>query len=444
MQAHAQQPHSPPRPNARRSVRRETLEFADGSCDCVIKSFHHPGAIGRLFDGRRARREFHLLRRLAAAGLRVPRAIEVCKGPRGPQLVTQVVPAAKSLEHWLTGVEEWPTGSDQSAGALGALMAGAHALGLDHGDIYPSNVLLDAEGDAWIVDLGSAKIGPAGLRKEDLIAAAASVREQTSARFRARFLRSYLRNLPANLLPSKLQLKPLIREVEARARLLRRSVVERHLGRWLRESGVCASGTNPKRLSSRTATRPELEACEKLAGETSEEHSHLPGYMLVRGDVGTVKAAWLGVARAREHNLACARPLLLNPEQNAWAVFAQPPSCEELFSKANPFSVAAQARALGRLFGLLCHRGLSLKATGPANFKMDAAGEVYLQPGARLEARDTSDPACDRRQCEALFPGLADWSLEFDGGRRAGKENQAAALIQDREPHSQTQAQRRG
>lgn len=444
MQAHAQQPHSPPGPHARRSVSRETLEFADGSCECVIKSFHHPGAVGRLLDGRRARREFNLLRRLEAAGLRVPRAIAIRRGPRGPQLVTQVVPSAKSLEHWLSGSEDWPTGAKQCAGALGALMARAHAIGLDHGDIYPSNVLLDAEGQAWIVDLGSAKIGPPRLREQDLIAAAASVREQTSARFRARFLRSYLRNLPADLLAPKLQLGPWSLELEARARLRRRSVVERHLGRWLRESGVCASGTNPRRISSRAATRAELEACEKLAEGTSAAHSHPPGSTLVTGDVETVKAAWLTAARAKEHNLAAARPLLLNPGPNAWAVFAQPPSCAELFAKANPLPAATQARALGHLFGLLSHRGLGLKAASAANFKMDAAGAVYLQPGAQLEARDTSDPASERRICEALFPGLAEWSLEFDCGRRAGEQNRAAPVLKDQGARSQAQPQRHG
>lgn len=78
------------------------------------------------------------------------------RDPHGAYLVMPLM-AGGGLDRAATGGWE-PTRVLRLAEQIGSALAYAHRLGLSHGDLHPGNVLLDAEGHAYLSDFGLARL----------------------------------------------------------------------------------------------------------------------------------------------------------------------------------------------------------------------------------------------------------------------------------------------
>lgn len=357
----------------------------------VVKRFHHPDPVARLFDHARAVDELDVLRELSRRGLAVPAPIEVRHEDGAWEIVTEWIQGAVSLEDVLSGRSPWPAPPEALARSLGRLLAEAHALGLDHPDLHPGNVLVRGEvhagrvrSRAWLVDLRRARLRETLATEvllRDLAHVAAGARETVSERFRARFLSAYLRTLPAALagaLPPRLELAE---RIEIDARLARRAHVERQRLRWTRSSSVC----RPFRERGERGFRSIRDETESYDSRTSSES-------LVRVDGlpwSELREVWYAAARLTEHALASARPVEIVRTPEPRAVLALP-------AGARPLAAAADrhASALGLLLGGLRDRGLSIEPLRPEALFVDPRGRIWIGPlvGASLVAAET-DPA---------------------------------------------------
>ena len=107
----------------------------------------------------RAAREFKLTAALREKGLAVPQPIAACVWHKGffyeGALITARIPGAQTLADSIESSEDLPY---TSLRAVGALIRKAHELGLDHVDLNARNLLLDQEGNPWIIDLDRCRI----------------------------------------------------------------------------------------------------------------------------------------------------------------------------------------------------------------------------------------------------------------------------------------------
>ncbi|MEW6071812.1 MAG: lipopolysaccharide kinase InaA family protein, partial [Planctomycetota bacterium] len=123
----------------------------------VVKRFFARGLLGGWRARTRARREHALLAALSAAGLPVPRPLDLARGDGAWEVRMAWIPAARPLADWLrAGVP--PGARERLLAALGRLLAAAHAAGLDDPDLHLGNVLVDAAGAPWLVDVHGARI----------------------------------------------------------------------------------------------------------------------------------------------------------------------------------------------------------------------------------------------------------------------------------------------
>lgn len=125
----------------------------------VLRHYRRGGMAARFSESRywwqgearvRSVAEFRLLRTMRARGLRVPRPIAAWFERRGMHyraaLLMERVPHASTLaERMRAGDAPWQ--------AAGRLVADAHRAGLDHADLNASNILFDADGAPWLIDL---------------------------------------------------------------------------------------------------------------------------------------------------------------------------------------------------------------------------------------------------------------------------------------------------
>ncbi len=340
---------------------RSVVLAAHGGETVVTKRFHHPHALRACFDRARARREFAALTAFARAGLPVPRALGVHAAEVGWELRLAAVEGARALRTLLDAREVPPGGWARLTERLGAGLARLQQSGWEHGDLHPGNVLVDARGQPWLIDLGAARRAPpeAARALAELVHGAAALREHLPARLRAPALRAWLGALPPELRP-RLTGRALAHAVEQRARLVRRHQVRIGLGRWLRES------SRVRRIEhggARAWVRRELDDA-RVAALLAAPAAH--GLVLC-GTRGELTARWLGAARLHEHGLSVAQPALFVPgshwRREAWAVF-EPPAPER------------RAASRADLCAALAERGLALAA---GSFVQDAAG-VYLDP----------------------------------------------------------------
>ncbi|ROR34751.1 3-deoxy-D-manno-octulosonic acid kinase [Inmirania thermothiophila] len=141
-----------------------------GGTACVLRHYRRGGVLapltgdGYLWTGlarSRPWREWHLLARLAALGLAVPRPVAARVVRRGlryrADLLTEYLPGALSLAARLArGPLEAGTWA-----AVGACIARFHAAGVDHADLNAHNVLLAPAG-VHLVDLDRGRIRAPG------------------------------------------------------------------------------------------------------------------------------------------------------------------------------------------------------------------------------------------------------------------------------------------
>jgi hypothetical protein len=367
--------------------------FAGGKVVC--KRFLHHGLLGRLRARSRARREHEMLSSLHLAGVRVPRplALERCEG--GWEVRMEWIEGARSLALHLAD----PASEGERPHLLrelGRLLAAAHLSGLDHPDLHLGNILVDGEGSPWLVDLHSARLcGPLTFERveEDLLDAAASLREHLSADLRRRMLVAWFRTLPPSHLPDLPDLRLLATRIEAPARSRRLAVVERGQGRWLRRSGICETG---EEQGNRILRRRDLPP-------TFPERARFPekgrgndrSILLVEGvSPRDLRGLWLAAARAFEHHLPTVAPGCLVLGEENWAAFTLPPDARRAAGAEGAIGECTE-QELGRALGLLHDRGLDPSSLASSDVCGRDPRGLVLRPLPRLAPFDPRPAGVD-------------------------------------------------
>lgn len=122
----------------------------------VLRGYRRGGLVARisraayLWQGEertRAFREFRLLAAMRAQGLRVPAPLAAGYWRSGliyrAAILIERIPEVRPLAHVLA-----PAACEAAGRAIAAL----HAAGVWHADLNAFNILLDAAGDAWLID----------------------------------------------------------------------------------------------------------------------------------------------------------------------------------------------------------------------------------------------------------------------------------------------------
>jgi tRNA A-37 threonylcarbamoyl transferase component Bud32 len=301
-----------------RAFRSVSLE-REGGAEVVVKRFHHPNPVLALFDATRARREHAALAALASGGTRVPRPLGIRPASGGWELRIEAIPGARPLSEALA--EAAPEDGRLLFERLGALLAALQRSGWRHGDLHPGNVLVDAAGEPWLIDLsGARRVSLDGACDiGELAALIGHVRESVPFEVWRPAVRAWRAGLPANLRPDHAGAE-LEGVVAARARVFRRRSVRAHLGRWLRYS----SRARPCPESPGTLVRRDLEG-------VAESELRARAALVAHGPREEVRARWLGAARLREHGLPVLAPTLHAPG-GGWSgrgarAFFEPESC---------------------------------------------------------------------------------------------------------------------
>lgn len=353
--------------NLNRTVTR--AREADGR-EVVIKRFHAEGALRRLGDRGRARREYASLARLRAEGVAVPTPLAWRRRDGAWELVAEWIPDTHTLGELMS---ENPHSLARDARLpldLGRLLASVHACGLDHRDLHPGNVLIGEGGGVWLIDLGGARFRRrfgAPLMVRDLIILCAGVREILPAGFRTRFFSAWWSALPARLRAALPERRTLIEGLEARARGRRRAVVLDNRARWLRESGVCR--------------RSNADGHALLVTREPDRLGDEPVLVRVHS-----RERWADSGRAADHAIPCARPLRLREGSDVEGLLGLPAGAERCDRRQAPPSGRLFFGA-GLLLGILRDRGLDLAELRADALWVDGDGQLFLGPGPRLEAR---------------------------------------------------------
>ena len=135
---------------------RSVVLERNGCEDVVVKRFHHPERLQSLRDPWRARAEFRALERLRAEGIRAPSPLGVVTGGGRCEVRMEAVKDALTLEELLEGAR--PVNWLRLAEKLGTMLARLHGARLDHEDLHPGNVLVDADDRPWLIDFHSLRV----------------------------------------------------------------------------------------------------------------------------------------------------------------------------------------------------------------------------------------------------------------------------------------------
>jgi len=243
---------------------------------------------------------------------------------------------------------------------LGDLLARVERVGLRHPDPHPGNVLVDASGRVWLVDLARARFaGPdPGQFRRMLIRACAGLRQTSTPGFRALIYRSYLRRRLATTEP------PNAAEIESEARSQQRLDVARRVDVWRRTSSATLATTTG--------------AGQRIIRVRAAGSGPDPGWITRRidGDRHTVAQIWSTLVRATLHALPTARPRTLALVPPWFVEFDVPEPGNETGG------VTAGPRHAAAFRMLLRDRGLMLEGEQ----LIDAEGRPYVGPAARLLA----------------------------------------------------------
>jgi len=349
----------------------------------VVKHYRSRGWLRRLGDRRRAERELRLLRELHAAGLHVPRPRGAERVEDGWELTAEWIEGARSVAELLRDPTDLPAPPELLARRLGTLVGHAHALGLAHGDLHAGNLLVDAAGEAWLVDVAGARLGPPltdEALERDLVGLAADAREFTTLRQRQRFLVSWRRRLGAER-SAPFRRADRLTTLELRARDQRREALLEHADRWTRPSGLCEERDLPggRALVARCGAEGLLRdpgALQQLAARAAagESKTRLGGVAVtLDGDPGA-SARWTTLGRAWQHGLPTLTPLaLLRLTRGDTAAYVTPPGAEP--------DPEAKAPGVPRTNEALRERGFQFEGDG---LWREADGATRLGPGCAL------------------------------------------------------------
>jgi tRNA A-37 threonylcarbamoyl transferase component Bud32 len=139
--------------------------------DMVLRHYWRGGMVGRVIKDRywrepvensRAMREFTLLDWMHAQGLPVPRPVAARYSPAWPfyraDLLMERLPGTRPLADLLAEaalpVADWMR--------IGAVIARMHRLGVHHTDLNCRNILLDGDGQIWLIDFDKCTRRPQG------------------------------------------------------------------------------------------------------------------------------------------------------------------------------------------------------------------------------------------------------------------------------------------
>ncbi len=377
----------------------------------AVKRFHSRGYLARLLDGRRARREYRMLRELALRGLPVPTALVPQRVQRRWQIGSSWIQGARPLEDVLAGRSPWPNEPRRVARRLGRLLGLAHARGVRQRDLHAGNVLLDDAGEPWIVDPAGIRLGPAGARAAgaDLERACGFLRERCTGGLRARALVAWRRAVPASLASAVLARPGAVVELERAGRRDRARALRANARRWTRASGVlrAVSVDGERWLVRRTRTHagPGTPALESLAPAARRRH-------------------WMVLGRLFEHGLAVPPPARVAP-QRGWAVelddlegFAPLPGRA---ARLAPHERRRLAFALGELLGSLRERGHDPGALGARDIWIGPRQRLLLAPEfvPRERRDDAFGPVDASRLVGSDDPSERERALFVCGARRA-------------------------
>ncbi len=153
--------------------RGSSLFLDAGREQWVLRPYRRGGLMARISEARylwtglertRAFRELRLTAQLFDQGLPVPRPVAAAATRCGltytAALITVRIPGARALAERLV---------DADAALLervGATLRRFHDAGLDHVDLNARNLLVDADGQVWLIDLDRCRLRPAGAWRE--------------------------------------------------------------------------------------------------------------------------------------------------------------------------------------------------------------------------------------------------------------------------------------
>lgn len=146
--------------------------------DAVLRHYRRGGLMARL--GRedytwlgesrvRSVAEFRLLGELHREGLPVPAPLVAGYWRRGwgyrAAILVERIAGARPLSQWLQGDADGAPWE-----AVGDMLARFHLAGLDHADLNADNVLVDAQGQPWLIDFDrcTRRIAAGGWRERNL------------------------------------------------------------------------------------------------------------------------------------------------------------------------------------------------------------------------------------------------------------------------------------
>ena len=380
-------------------ARRVRLEREAGAdAPRVVKRFESAGLFAARKDASRARREHELLEHLHAEGLAVPRPYGLERSGGAWEVAMEWIPDAVTLDELLSERAPWPINSSLLARRLGQLLARLHTAGVDHPDLHPGNVLVDADGQVWAIDFHKARLfarlGPSQLEAH-LARLAAGTRERAPTSFRLRFLSAWRRAFGPDKEFDRDDLAALARRLDARARRERHAAVEKRRLRWTRPGTAVRhvtleAGDGYERSDCEPGVARMLEAALEREGSTSRRTLlALPGeparrvLALSGGAWRPISAAWYCAARLEEHAIEAARPLAVARGRRPWAALELPAwghAPESWSELADPASL----RALGALGARLFDRGIEWTRVEPADLWIDGAGRVLPVSVTRL------------------------------------------------------------
>lgn len=339
----------------------------------LLKRFHSPSLLGRIRDRQRAERESQALERLRQAGLPAPRPLGVSRAQGAWELRMQEVPGARTLEQLLTADELAPAAMARLGSDLGELLAQLERSGLHHPDLHAGNLLVDDTQQLWLVD--PARLSrrlPKSSSRTSLVRLAAGVREISRSRFRRHFLEAWWASThkhPAG------EIETFAERVEILARAYRLKHVERRLQRWLRRSGASMLLDDGQRRGVRALAEFEPGGSERLLEFPTADQA---------------RAAWLQLAKLREHNLPAWPPAELELAPRPGVRVCLPAGAQSLNGLPDP-------RRLGELLGALHDRGLSLAKLSTQDLVRAPDGQLMLGPvhSQPLDPQQAAAPRAD-------------------------------------------------
>ncbi len=145
----------------------------------VLRHYWRGGLMGRLLGDRfwltplarsRAMAEFSLLTRLRELGLPVPRPAAARRVRHGlfyrADLLIERIPGARDLVQIL---REQPL-SEAQWQAVGGVIRQLHGAGAYHSDLNAHNLLLDGDGQVWVIDFDKCALRQPGLWQQEMLA----------------------------------------------------------------------------------------------------------------------------------------------------------------------------------------------------------------------------------------------------------------------------------